>query len=150
MKRVRLILIAAGVLCVLLVVTVSYTAQNAQGSANVKESTAVERAIEIAHGRGLQAGPPAKFLITQSTLAEWYTIIDFVPGADAAKLGLDPNRPIWIVAMTGNIQWSGPGRQGGEGDHFDNISIALSVDTLEHIGTVSVAADKPLPLGLQR
>jgi hypothetical protein len=78
-------------------------------------------------------------------------IIGFEPGDDAAKVGLDPAKAIWIVAMKGNVEWSGPGRQiGGSGNEFDNISIALDVNTLEYIGAFAAGPDERLPLGLQR
>ncbi len=148
----RIVKLAFVVACGLIValIAVGTDKKNTQATFNAEESAIVSRAIEIAHGRGLEKGSLPKLMLKKSTLQEWYQIIDFQPGTDAAQLGLDPARPIWIVSMAGQVHWSGPGKQGGKGDHFDNISVAFSVDTLEHIGTVSVSPDKPLPLGLQR
>jgi len=138
-------------ICAAILVTMTVTkVKPAQAELRAQETTAVQRAIEIARHYGLTQNRPDKFAVKQTTLAEWFSIIDFEPGADASKLGLDPNRPIWIVSMKGSIDWVGPGRRGGPGDKFDNISVALSLDSSEHLGTFSAAPDQPLPLNLQR
>lgn len=122
-----------------------------QGGFQNEEDAAVERATQIAHGLGLQQPVPDSLKVNRTTLAEWFRIVGFVPGPDAASVGLDSGKPIWIVAMKGPVQWSGAGRQpGGIGDAFDNISVAISADNLEHIGSHAAGPGEPLPLGLER
>jgi len=138
-------------LALAIMVVIGVVAGSAQARPKTQQDIAVERAIEFARSRGLQQSQPTEFIVKQTALAEWFSIIGFHPGPDATKVGLDPDKAIWIVAMKGSIEWSGPGRQtGGAGDTFDNISIALSVDTLEYVGSFAAGPDEQLPLGLQR
>lgn len=123
---------------------------HAQAQPQTQQDIVLERAIEYAQSHGLQKRP-AEFAMKQTTLSEWFSLVGFQPGDDPIKVGLDPDRAIWIVVMKGDVEWSAPGRQtGGPGDKFDNISIALSADTLEHIGAFSAGPDDALPLGVQR
>ncbi len=121
--------------------------KNAQIQPRTQQDIVLEKAIEYAQSRGLQ-GRPTKFVMKQTTLSEWFSLVGFQPGADAIKVGLNLNRAIWIVVMKGDVEWRGPGRQtDGLGNKFDNISIALSADTLEYIGAFSAGPHEALPLG---
>lgn len=157
MRLARLILVIAVITaCALVIVSVAMRTNSAQAELQVQEATAVQKAIDIAHSYGLKRdtrdiqSTPGAFAIKQTTLAEWFDIIDFQPGSDAAKVGLDPNQPVWIVTIKGDVDWVGPGKRGGSADQFDNISVALRLNSLEHMGTFSVGVDQPLPLGLER
>ncbi|MCG8352395.1 MAG: hypothetical protein MI924_31905 [Chloroflexales bacterium] len=100
-----------------------------------KRLTCCEPVQAVARSYGLQAEQPDELAIKQTTQAEWLATTEFEPGPDAAVFDLDPERPIWIVAMKGAVDWAGPGRQDEPGDKFDNIIVALSIDDLEHLGT---------------
>jgi len=148
MKKINGLPVQIGIFLFILTVVTLFGYVRAQPG--TQQNMALERAIEYARNRGLR-NHPADLVIKQTTLSEWFAIIGFEPGDDAAKVGLDPAKAIWIVAMKGNVEWSGPGRQiGGSGNEFDNISIALDVNTLEYIGAFAAGPDERLPLGLQR
>jgi hypothetical protein len=116
-----------------------------------QQDAVIEQAIEQAQSRGFQGTSPDAIASKETTLAEWFSIIGFEPGPDSTKVGLDPNRKIWIVTMRGSVQWSGPGKQSdGPGDFFDNISISLDADTLEYIGAYSAGQTEKIPLGVSR
>lgn len=149
MKR-NLVFVWATFLLLTILVSVMFTKSSVQAGYQQQEDAVIQRASEIAREFGLQKSQPDAVAIKQTALAEWFSIINFEPGPDAEKLGLDPNKKIWIVVIRGPIDWNGPGRQGGPGDVFDNISIALSVDNLEYLGSYSVGSDTPLPLNLPR
>jgi hypothetical protein len=110
------------------------------------------KAVDAAKFYGMESDQPDKLMIKEATLSEWYKIAQAEPGPDAAKFGLDPNRPIWIISMLANGTLSGPGAAapGEKLPHFDNISFAISGDTLEVIATHVSALDEPLPLDLKR
>ena len=116
-----------------------------------QQDAVIEQAIEQAQSRGFQGSSPDAIASKETTLAEWFSIIGFEPGPDSTKVGLDPDRKIWIVTMRGSVQWSGPGKQSdGPGDFFDNISISLDADTLEYIGAYSAGQTEKIPLGVSR
>jgi len=127
-----------------------WQSRNAQAEPDRDSAAAVQRAIEIAHARGLEVERPDGIVSKRTTLQEWFALNHFTPDPNAAPFGLDPKRSVWIVAMKGQVNWSGPGRRGGAGDQFDNITVLLDTQTLAHLGTLSVAPNEPLPLGLQR
>jgi hypothetical protein len=112
----------------------------------IQEEVAVERAIEMARLRGLQESNVTRFAVKQMSLAEYNRLSDFEAGSDAAKVGLDPDQQVWVVTIKGQVKWSGPGRTGGDGDTFDNITIVISAHTGEHIATFSARPGQPLPL----
>lgn len=112
----------------------------------VQEQAAVERALDMARLRGLQETPAPRFAVKQMTLAEYSRLGDFKVGPDAAKFGLEPDQQVWVVTIKGQVEWSGPGRTGGDADRFDNITIVVNARTGEHIATLSARAGQPLPL----
>lgn len=126
------------------------SAARVQAHPTSEQDAAVKRAVEIARERGLQT-QPAALVAKKATLGEWFAIVGFEPGSEAASVGLDPSTPIWIIAMRGPVEWSGPGKQtGGAGDQFDNITIALGTGRLDYVGSHAAGPGQPLPLGLTR
>jgi hypothetical protein len=112
----------------------------------VQEQDAVERAMDMARLRGLKETTPTRFAVKQMTLAEYYKLSNVEAGSDAAKFGLDPDLQVWVVTIRGEVAWAGPGRTGGDGDKFDNITIVINAQTGEHVATLSARAGQPLPL----
>jgi hypothetical protein len=112
----------------------------------------IAKAIEEAKSYGMDTDTPSKIEIKETTLAEWFQIMQFEPGPDAAKFGIDPSKPIWIVAMLATGTNSGPGSTapGEKPSRFDNIAFAISKEDLKVIGGRVMGEDEPLPLGLQR
>ena len=152
MKKRRMYMVY-GILLVGLVALVFSVGQlmDAQSEPLRQQNAVIERAIEMAQSCGFQGKSPDAIATKETTLAEWFSIIGFKPGPDSSKVGLDPDRKIWIVTMRGSVQWSGPGKQSdGPGDFFDNISIALDADTLEYIGAYAAGQTEKLPLGVSR
>lgn len=148
MKRWNALYRWIGILTLSLIIVILVV--NVRAQPRIQQDIVLEQAIKYAQSHGLQ-NRPVEFAMKQTTLAEWFSIVGFQPGDDAMKLGLDSDKAIWIVAMKGEVAWDAPGRQtGGAGDRFDNISIALSADTLEYIGAFAAGLDEKLPLDLQR
>ena len=154
MMKLRLLTIPVVVLTIASILSIWFIVTNQTlASPQFQEQQALERATDIARQRGLRLAEKLSltdYAIKKTTQKEWFALNGFRPGPDAAQFGLDPESPIWIVAFKGEVDWSGPGRQGGAGDQFDNITIALRADNLEHFGTVTFPQHMVLPLGLQR
>lgn len=120
------------------------------------DRVAVERAIAVARMRGLKEQVPEKLVMKQMTLAEWANISKARLGPDSHKAGLDPDQRVWVIAMKGKepFVWIGPGMPPPDGkseaEVFDNVTVAISLDTKEYIGLEARRPNQPLPLGLQR
>ena len=63
-------------------------------------------------------------------------------GADAATVGLHPDKPVWVVTFQGHVQLTLPS---SGGKTFDNITLALDARTGEVIGTNAYVDGDPNP-----
>lgn len=84
--------------------------------------------LEEAKFSGL-AGDPSKVKTTLTNLEDYTRISSGGTGelgADAASVGLNPDRRVWVVAFEGDVRLSRPG---GNGKYFDNITFALDAKT---------------------
>lgn len=110
------------------------------------QNEAVERAIGLARERGLQSDRPDRVIVRRMTLAEWAAIAGIQLAPESAKFGLDPQLPVWVVAMKGNVVWSGPGQRGSGPERFDGITVVLNEATGEMMGSLANGPGQPLPL----
>jgi hypothetical protein len=86
------------------------------------------KAITAAQEAGLQGAPTAKN-VTRMTFGEWLKMTDAELGKDAAKFGLSPDIPVFVLAMRGNVESRLAGLpQPGQTEQakFDNITIVLN------------------------
>ncbi|MDP2949138.1 MAG: hypothetical protein Q8P22_06335 [Chloroflexota bacterium] len=70
----------------------------------VSEAEAVSRAIEHAQFCGLK-GDPTGYVAQRMTLGEYDSLID--------AGGHEPNKPVWVVSLRGEIEWRCPGPPSG-------------------------------------
>ncbi len=110
------------------------------------ESQAVSRAIGEANFYGLK-GTPSTVTAKLTTLGEYADLTGFTLGSDAAKVGLSPDLEVWVVTLTGRVEWSGPGRPGAQSrEVFDNITVEIDARTGEIKGTAAYRAGYTPPL----
>lgn len=118
------------------------TATNAAAQP-LSEGQAIAKALEVAHQAGLQ-GQPKAIIARQMTLVTFAHLIESDIPPSAAKVGLSPATPVWVVGIRGTLQSTLP----GGGGTFNNIFIALNAQTGETIitATRNPGASLPLPL----
>jgi len=112
----------------------------------LSQDDAVELAIAWAHYYGLQQQKPDNFVVKQMPLSQWRRLTGSdprPPNAGSPLPGDEPNEPVWVVAMTGRVVFSGP----GYGDNrYDNITVILSLATGEFKGSAEVGPGRPMPI----
>lgn len=95
-------------------------------SATPDDALLTVRALKEAEGAGLEGTPIAQKSV-RMTLGEWLSQTGGELGPDAAKFGLTPELPIFVLAIRGDVYWRGPSElpKGRKKRTFDNITIGL-------------------------
>lgn len=112
------------------------------------DETLTAKALGEARAAGLIDVPKAQKAIRMS-LAEWNTLVGIDLGTDAAKFGLTPDLPVFVLAIRGEVEWRGvglprPGQNSPE--HYDNITVVLDARTGDLIWIGSYYPDQPMPV----
>lgn len=92
----------------------------------LSEFQAYERALSWARFAGL-AGQPTGYVAHRMTLGEYATIVEAGLRPESAKVGLDPDLPVWVVTIRGDGIWALPGTR----QPFANVPIVLDAKTGE-------------------
>lgn len=108
------------------------------------------KALAEARMAGLIGAPKAQQAIRMS-LAEWNMLAGIDPGMDAAKFGLSPDIPVFVLAIKGDVEWQGvdlprPGQELPE--RYDNITVVLDARTGDLIWIGSYYPDQPMPVSI--
>ncbi len=90
----------------------------------LSEPDAVAAGIREAQRLGLQ-GTPTSIAARQMTLGEFAHLIDAEIPPSAAKVGLDPAMPVWVVAMRGSVDLRGRVPGTSQRWSYDNVYLAL-------------------------
>lgn len=136
---------------VTVIVIIQITSRQAQAITpppKIQQSTAVARAIDIAHSLGLQEANPNKLAAKLMTLGDYDNLTGFKAGTEATSFGLDPDQQVWVVTIKGAVEWSGPGRKGTGTDKFDNITIVINAQTGRQLATFSAGDGGSLPVSV--
>jgi hypothetical protein len=112
------------------------------------EQALSERALGYAQAAGLR-GTPTSQKAVRMTLGGWARLVNAEPGKDAAKFALDPDRPVFVLAVRGDVQWNAPGapRPGQTSpEHYDNITVVIDIRTGNLLWVGSNYPDAPMPI----
>jgi hypothetical protein len=111
----------------------------------------IEKAEEYARRTGLM-GDPSRVMARQTTLADYMRETDGEElGPDAAKVGLSPDMPVWMVIFFGDIRYAGHGFPKLDGTYpelrYDNIIIVINALSGKYIAMA--AYDNGVPDAVQ-
>lgn len=149
MKRKNKSLLVAGILALFLMLTFAFiSAGRASPTPVLDDETLTAKALTEARAAGLIDTPKAQKAIRMD-LAEWNALVGIDLGADAAKFGLTPDIPVFILAIKGDVEWRGlglpkPGQDSPE--RYDNITVVLDARTGSLIWIGSYYLDQPMPV----
>ncbi|OIN97678.1 MAG: hypothetical protein AUJ21_00275 [Anaerolineae bacterium CG1_02_58_13] len=142
------ILLVLGVVISIIFVAVEQSAK-ASPMQQLDDKTLEEKAIAAAQMAGLQGAPTATRHV-RITLAEWLTLNDAELGKDAAKFGLTPDTPVFVLAMRGNVKsllvGESPPQNKGMQEQYNNITIVLNAITGDVMWTVTTRDGFSMPV----
>jgi hypothetical protein len=149
MKRIKKSLLFAGILALFLMLTFALvSAGRALPTPVLDDEILTAKALTEARAAGLIDASKAKKVIRMD-LVEWNALVGIDLGADAAKFGLTPDIPVFILAIKGDIEWRGVGlpRPGQDSpERYDNITVVLDARSGDLIWIGSYYPDQPMPV----
>ena len=148
-KRLLVVAMIATVVAAL-VLLVAAAIPNASSTNILDDQTLEATALKWAKIYGLQGNPIAK-RIAHLTLSQWRALEGEELTQGAIQLGMNPDMPVFILAIRGNVVPQQPPRPGRTApEQYDNIIVAIGASKGELI-TVDTARDPstmPIPVPL--
>lgn len=143
--------IGSAVLVVFLaiLITLGWRQFNATASElpTLDDSILQEKALVLAHNFGLE-GEPESTKIVRMTLADSEKLTDSELGKDAGQFGLTNNMPVFVMALRGKVEPTGP-RQidpANPNPKYDRMLIVLNAHNGDMILQGEYYVDAPMPI----
>ena len=146
--RNKHLLFAGAALLFLMLMFALVTPGKAVPAPVLDDETLTTKALAEARVAGLISAPKAQKAVRMS-LAEWNALVGIDLGTEAAKFGLTPEIPVFVLAIKGDVEWQGAGlpKPGQEvPEHYDNITVVLNARTGDLIWIGSYYPDHPMPV----
>ena len=139
--RKRLLVVAMiATAVVVLVLLFAATTPNASSGNTLDDQTLEAAALRWAHIYGLQGNPTAQ-RIAHMTLSQWRALEGEELTQGAIQLGMNPDMPVFVLAIRGNVVQQQPSRPGRTApEQYDNIIVGISASNGNLI-TVDTARD---------
>lgn len=149
MKQSNNNLLFAGIVLTFLVLIFAFVSTGkAVPASTLDDEILTTKAIAEARAAGLISAPETLKAIRMS-LAEWNARVGIDLGTEAARFGLTPDIPVFVLAIRGDVEWRGTGlpKPGQElPERYSNITVVLDARTGNVIWIGSYYSDQPMPV----
>jgi hypothetical protein len=152
LREPRVVKLSVGILVffvgVLAIVWWQFSAISAE-TATLDDATLKQKALTVAHNFGLK-GDPKSEKVERLTLTEAGKLLDAELGKDAGLFGLTPEMPVFVYALRGEIEPTGPREidPNNPNPKFDRMLIVLNAQNGDVIIQGDYYVDAAMPIAL--